>query len=290
MIKKISTILLVVFLTFVLSVVVWADRRKEVYKEIDLKGEKSLAVKIEFGAGELYLNGTSSAKLLQADVSYDPGHSDFVCEYDESEEKGELYLGTDLEESEGLYLDDQEDENWWDLKFTGKIPIDFDIDIGAAESELDFTGLKINDLDLNIGAAKGLITFRKPNPERISRISIDAGASKLDIEGLCNANFKRMDFDGGVGDFTLDFSGEIDHRAFVQIDMGLGHLTLLLPKDIGVRVESKDSILSALSITKGEFEEIEEDVWVNDKYGETEGELDIEIDIGLGGVDIELVE
>lgn len=290
MIRKISIILLFVFLTFVLSFAVWADRRKEVYKEIDLKSEKSLTVRIEFGAGELYLSRSNSTKMLQADVSYDPGHSDFVCEYDESKEKGELYLGTDLEESEGLYLDDQEDENWWDLKFTDKIPIDFRIDIGAAESELDFTGLKIKDLDLNIGAAKGVITFRKPNPETISRISIDAGASKLEMEGLSNANFKRMDFDGGVGDFTLDFSGQINHRAFVQIDMGLGHLTLLLPKDIGVRVESKDSILSALSITKGEFDEIEEDVWVNDKYGETEGELNIEIEIGLGGVDIELVE
>ena len=290
MIKKIFAILLVIFFILFFSLLVWADKRKEVFKEIDLEGEKSLAVKIEFGAGELYLSKNSSEKILQAEVSYDPAHSDFVYEYDESEGRGKLYLGTDLDEREGLNLDQVEEENWWDLTFTDKIPIDFNIDVGAAESELDFTGLKIKDLDIDIGAAKGVITFRKPNPEKISRLKIDTGASKLEIEGLSNANFTRMDFDGGIGDFTLDFSGELKHQAFVNIDMGLGHMTILLPRGTGAKIESKDSILSSLSIEKGAFEEIEEDVWVNDEYGQTAGELNIEIEIGLGAVEIEMID
>jgi len=152
------------------------------------------------------------------------------------------------------------------------------------------TGLKIKDLNVDMGAAKGVILFRKPNPEKISRMNIDAGACKLEIEGLGNANFKEMSFDGGVGDFTLDFSGELNHEAFVEIDMGLGRLTILVPDNIGVKIESKDSILSALSIEKDEFDEIEEDVWVNDQYGRTEGELNFNIEVGLGTVDIETID
>ncbi len=290
MTRKICTFLLLISLSLLAALTVWAGRNKDVYKEIELKDEKSVSVKIEFGAGELYLSRSSSDKMLQADVSYDPEHSDFVLEYDRKEAGGELFLGTDFDESKHLDLDDAKDENWWDLKFTDKIPIDFDIDVGAAESELDFTGLKIKDLNVDIGAAKGMILFGKPNPEKISRMNFDAGACKLEIEGLANANFEEMTFDGGVGDFTLDFSGKLNHEAFVEIDMGLGRLTILVPKSIGVKIRSKDSILSALSIEKDEFDEIEEDVWVNDKYGETQGQLNIEIEIGLGAVDIESID
>jgi len=290
MTRKICAFLLLISLSLLVALAVWAGRNKDVYKEIELKDEKAVAVKIEFGAGELYLSRSSTDNMLEADVTYDPDHSDFVLEYDRKKEGGELFLGTDFDESRSLDLDDAKDENWWDLKFTDKIPIDFDIDVGAAESELDFTGLKIKDLNVDMGAAKGVILFRKPNPEKISRMNIDAGACKLEIEGLGNANFKEMSFDGGVGDFTLDFSGELNHEAFVEIDMGLGRLTILVPDNIGVKIESKDSILSALSIEKDEFDEIEEDVWVNDKYGETQGQLNIEIEIGLGAVDIEVID
>jgi hypothetical protein len=290
MLKRISQISVIILLIVLFSFVVWAAKRKEVYREVDLKEEKSLRVRIEFGAGELNLNRSDSEKIVEAEVSYDPAYADFFFDYEKSKEKGELFLGTELEEEKGVNLGDVTEKNWWDLSFTDRIPIDFEIDVGAAESELDFTGLRIMDLDLDIGAAKGLIQFRKPNPERISLFNIDVGASKLEMEGLGNANFKRMNFDGGVGDFTLDFSGDLNHQAFVEIDMGLGRLTILVPEDIGVRIESDGSFLSSISFDQGVFEEVEEDVWINDEYGKTEGELNFNIEVGLGTVDIETID
>ena len=290
MIRRTYQIFLTVLLVFLLCFAVWAGRKKEVFREVDLKDEKSLAVKIEFGAGELYLGKADSEKIVQAEVSYDPDYSDFFFDYDKSGHKGELFLGTELEEEKGVNLGDMDEKNWWDISLTNRIPIDFEIDVGAAEAELDFTGLKITDLNLDIGAAKAWIEFRKPNPERISRMRVDAGACKLEIEGLGNANFKRMDFDGGVGDFTLDFSGDLKHSAVVDIDVGLGHLTILVPEEVGVRVHSNGSIISSISFDKGEFHEVEEDIWINDEYGETEAELDFKIDVGLGAVDIEMID
>ncbi|MGB2696462.1 MAG: toast rack family protein [Candidatus Zixiibacteriota bacterium] len=290
MIRRMYQISLTIILVFLFCFGVGAGRKKEVYKEVDLKDEKSLVVKIEFGAGELNLRRTSSKKIVEAEVSYDPGFSDFFFDYDKSKDKGELFIGTELEEEKGVNLGDMDEKNWWDISFTDRIPIDFEIDVGAAEAELDFTGLKITDLDLDIGAAKAWIQFRKPNPERISRMRIDAGACKLEIEGLGNANFKRMDFDAGVGDFTLDFSGDLKHSAVVDIEMGLGHLAILVPEDIGVRIQSNGSILSSISFDKGVFEEVEDDVWINDEYGKTDAELNFKIEVGLGAVDIEMID
>jgi predicted membrane protein len=290
MIRRIYQISLTILLVFLLCFVLWAGRKKEVYRDVDLQDEKSLTVKIEFGVGELYLGKADSKKIVEAEVSYDPSYSDFFFDYDKSRDKGELFLGTELEEEKGVNLGDTDEKNWWDISFTDRIPIDFEIDVGAAEAELDFTGLKITDLDLDVGAAKAWIQFRKPNPERMSRMRIDAGACKLEIEGLANANFKRMDFDGGVGDFTLDFSGDLKHSAVVDIEMGLGHLTILVPEEIGVKIKSNGSILSSISFDKGVFEEVEEDVWINDEYGETDVELNFKIEVGLGAVDIEMID
>ena len=290
MIKRIFQIFVIILLIILFSFVVWAGKRKEVYREVDLKDEKSLRVRIEFGAGELNLNRSDSKKIVEAEVSYDPAYADFFFDYEKSKGEGELFLGTELEEEKGVNLGDVKEKNWWDLSFTDEIPIDFEIDVGAAESELDFTGLRIMGLDLDIGAAKGLIQFRKPNPEKISLFNIDVGASKIEMEGLGNANFERMSFDGGVGDFTLDFSGEFEHRAYVEIDVGLGSLDILVPKHAGVQIRSESSFLSSFSIDKRDFDEIEDDLYESDNFGESKKELIFDIEVGLGSVEVEVID
>ena len=40
-------------------------------------------------------------------------------------------------------------------------------------------------------------------------LTYDTGASSVTITGLADANFKKMEFKGGAGSFTLDFSGQL---------------------------------------------------------------------------------
>ncbi|HZD41100.1 MAG TPA: hypothetical protein VE131_10290, partial [Terriglobales bacterium] len=58
--------------------------------------------------------------------------------------------------------------------------------------------------------------------------------------GLANANFSTLTFSGGAGNYTLDFSGELQREAVVTIDSGLGNLSLIIPenRDAMVTVES----------------------------------------------------
>jgi len=166
-------------------------------------------------------------------------------------------------------------------------PITFETDVGACEAEFDFSGLKIDRLDMDLGASSVDVDFRKANPVRMHKMSIDVGASQLTIIGLGNANFDRLSFDGGVGDFTLDFSGELKRPGHVDIDVGLGSLTIRLPEDAGVEINSESSFLSSFSIDKREFDEVEDDVYQNDNFGQTDKELIFNVDIGLGSIDIE---
>lgn len=285
--KKIFWKILLVVVTACLSVTVSFAKKgdiEKIHKEIKFQGEKNLSVKIDFGGGVINLEKNNTGDILNADFEYDPDKFDMDIDYDKIEETGRLYLHS---KSEHGHLDLDTDDNYWHLGFTDTIPIGFEIDMGACEAELDFTGLKIDRLDLDLGASSTEITFRKPNPERISKINIDVGASELKIEGLGNANFDELSFDGGVGDFTLVFNGDLRHKAHVDIDVGLGSLTILLPENIGVRIRKEDSFLSSFSIDEDEFEEVESDVYESENFGKTEGELIFDIEIGLGSIEIE---
>jgi hypothetical protein len=287
--KSIGTTLLVLSVVCIAYSIAFAKENdtEKISRKIEFAGEKSLAVKIDLGGGIIELERNNTGNILDADIEYDPDQVDVDIDYHKIGDGGKLYLSS---KSEDQHFDLDTDDNYWHLEFTDRVPIDFEIDVGACEAEFDFTGLKINNLDIDLGASSTEINFKKPNPERISYINIDAGASKLKIKGLGNANFDKLSFDGGVGDFTLDFRGELRHKAYVDIDVGLGSLTVLLPENIGVRIRKEDSFLSSFSIDEDEFREVESNVYESENFGKTEGELIFDIEIGLGSVEIEYID
>lgn len=256
----------------------------KITKTIELKGEKHLTVKMDIGAGIIDLRRNRTGDLLNAEVEYDSDELRVDIEYDAEKDEGTLYLES---ESKRKGIDLDKEDHYWNLEFTDKIPISFEIDVGACEAELDFTGLKMDGLDMDLGASSVDVDFQVPNPVRIKKMSIDVGASRLSINGLGNANFGRLSFDGGVGDFTLDFYGDFDHRGYIDIDVGLGSLTILLPKDAGVEIRSESSFLSSFSIDEREFDEVDDDIYENENLGQTDKELIFDIEVGLGSVEVE---
>jgi hypothetical protein len=259
---------------------------KIIHKKIESKGEKNLTVKMDLGGGIIELGKNDAGNILEAEIEYDPDEVDVDIDYQKVGDGGNLYLSSESEDGHDFDTED----NYWHLEFTDRIPIDFEMDIGACEAEFEFTGLKLNDLDLDLGASSTEIIFRKPNPERISKIKLDVGASELTVKGLGNANFDKLSFNGGVGDFTLDFGGELKHKAYVDIDVGLGSLTILLPEDVGVRIRKEGSFLSSFSVDMDGVEEVESDVYESENFDKTEGELIFDIEIGLGSVEIEYID
>jgi len=257
------------------------DEIWKMHKEIQLKKEKLVNVEIDFGVGELKLGAGSGDLLLDADIEYSEDELRPEIVYQVQDSLGRLHLK--VEKAEHLR------HPWrsrWDLRFTNRVPLTFDIGIGANKGDLDFTGLRVRDLEINAGASSTVITFGRPNPEMLERIEISAGAAKLRVKGLGNANFNRLDFQGGAGIYILDFRGELGHKASVDISIGIAQLTLLIPGSIGTKIR-KDTPLTAFSIDG--FEE-ELGYYVNESFGKTKGTLIINIKSGLGSINVETVE
>jgi predicted membrane protein len=74
----------------------------------------------------------------------------------------------------------------------------------------------------------------------MSVLRYQTGASDIKLTGLANANFSTLTFSGGAGNFTLDFSGELQRDGVVTVESGLGNLSLIIPEDVDavVTVES----------------------------------------------------
>jgi len=247
------------------------DRRET----IPLSEAESAAVEVMFGAGDLEIEAGVSDQLFS-------GHFRYNVERWAPEVS---YEGDTLTIEQGATQEDWgiptgNIRNEWELEFSPEVPLEMDLKIGAGDGELDFTGLQLTQLDVDMGAGDFQVRFDEPNGARMSQLTLDTGASKLDVVGIGYAGPEQMNVQGGVGDIVLDFTGAWPRSSDVKVTSGVGSLTLRLPDDVGVRVKTEGGLTnvetSGLRRTG--------DAYVNDAFGETELELQIQITTGVGNI------
>jgi hypothetical protein len=174
--------------------------------------------------------------------------------------------------------------NEWTLAFSKGVPLDLRLDVGASGGEIELGGLAIENLDLTMGAADLRVGFDKPNPERLSSLHIYSGAAKLELHELGNANLDELTFDGGLGTYLFDLSGDWQRSANVRIQAGASQVTLRLPREIAVRVCPGD-------LYRDQMNGLQErdGCYVNTLYGQSDITLDIALDLGLGKLHVRQV-
>ncbi len=183
-------------------------------------------VSISFGAGKLTLS--PGAKNLV----------DGTIVYNVEELKPEIVEdGNNIEIKQGNFkkIPPKGMKNEWDLKL-GKAPMDLVIEAGAYDGTLELGGLSLKSLEVKDGASNVDLTFSKPNPIDMSILRYSTGASDVKLTGLANANVSTMTFSGGAGNYTLDFSGDLQQDVVATVDSGLGNVTLIIPSDVNAKV------------------------------------------------------
>jgi hypothetical protein len=90
-----------------------------------------------------------------------------------------------------------------------------------------------------------------------------------------------MDFQGGVGNYTLDFSGELQQDAIVDIKAGLSNMVISIPEGIPATVVIEGGLTNVT--ISGEWDQSG-----NSYSQEGEGyELTIKVDLGAGNLGLE---
>ena len=251
---------------------------QEKEESIPLDGTEPVAVDILFGAGELEIQAGEEDELFSGHFKYNVEEWEPEISYDDDQ----LVIRQGSSDEDWGFPTDEGVRNEWDLALSPAVPLEIELKIGAGEGEWDFGGLQLEELDIELGAGDFTAYFGEPNEIEMRDLDINAGASKLQIFDVGNASPKRMAVKGGVGDITLELTGEWANSASIDVTTGVGSLTLRVPDNVGVRVDVEGG-LSNIDVSGLHRSG---DAYVNDVYGEAEVELDIAVKTGVGQVNL----
>lgn len=237
-------------------------------------GERALSVDVEYGAGTLTVGPGQPGTLYRAALRFDAE----AFEPETSYENGRLHIGIDDAEVRGRHVEG----GTLTLELSPRVPLDLDLAFGAAEANIELGGLRIERLEVATGASVTELSFSQPNPIQAESVTFQVGAARFVATGLGNANTRMLSVEGGVGEVDLDFSGAWAADMHATVEMGLGKLTLRLPRGLGVHIE-KDGLLAAIEaeglIKQG-------NMYYTEGFQQAKRKLNVEIDAAFNAIQI----
>ncbi|SDL63567.1 Cell wall-active antibiotics response 4TMS YvqF [Catalinimonas alkaloidigena] len=152
------------------------------------------------------------------------------------------------------------EKNVWNLQLNDRTPMNLDIELPAGTADLELGSLNLNEIEMDAGA----------------------GDFEIDLRG---SSARELEINAGVGEVTIDLSGDWDHDFNADINGGIGQVTLILPRNVGVRVHA-----SGLGSIDADGFEKDGGNYVNDLYGHAKHNLRIDISGGLGSIELRLAD
>lgn len=230
-------------------------------QSVERNDADSVQAEINLGAGKLTVSGGASS-LLDATFTYNVAEWEPEVEYDVSSGEGDLTISQPTVRERNTIPTSLKDVRYdWDLRFNDSVPMDMSVNMGAGEGDLRLDSLSIESLNFQGGAGD---------------VSID----------LSGGTARNLDFTLGAGEVEIDLSGRWDEDLSANVKGGVGKLTFLLPSSSGVRVQVQGGLgsVSAVGLSK------DGNIYTNDAYGDSDVTLDIDIEGGIGEINLEIVE
>jgi hypothetical protein len=232
---------------------------QEVTETVERQDAQDARITVVMGAGELNI-GAGSANLMEAEFTYNVEEWVPEVSYEVSDGTGILEVRQpEMEETVGIPTGAI--TNRWDLTFSDALPLVMHVTLGAGENQLSLADLDVRSLSLEAGAGE---------------VTVDLGGS-----------LEELDVEAGVGDLQINLSAE-GRTASLDgtIQGGVGSTTVVLPDDVGVRVQVQQGLGS---VNAAGFNQ-DGDVYTNDAYEESEVSIDLRIDSGVGEVTLQLAD
>lgn len=238
-----------------------------------------LDVRVSYGAGRFRVRSADGDALYRMHLRYDEEAYEPMAELAD----GRLRLGVDVIRR-SIHLG-KGDRGEMDLELGTGVPMDLKLDFGAVRADVDLGGLSLTDLRLSTGASDARVDVSRPNPVRMGRAELQVGAADFTARHLGNLNTERIAVSAGVGDVTLEFTGEWRRDARVSVDMGLGSLRLRFPEGLGVKLE-KDTFLTSLDaqglVKRG-------DAYYSTNWDDADRRIVVQVDAAFGSIDVSWV-
>jgi N-terminal domain of toast_rack, DUF2154 len=168
---------------------------------------------------------------------------------------------------------------------------DFTYNVADLKPEVEYSGgtLVVKQPEIEgLPALQGITGFRNEWDLRLHegtpmnlKVDLGAGTSDLRLTGLA---LTGLNISQGAGRSSVDLSGDWKRDLEGAIDVGAAEITVRLPRDVGVRVEAGAGVgtINAPGLTK------DGNVYTNAAYGVSDVTLRLDIEAGVGRVNLEV--
>ena len=248
-------------------------------------GLQPLAVRADLPAGKMEVSAGSPVALYDVSLSYCRDHFRPLSRFEEGGTRTGL-PGWSLLEIAALPLrgdpaaDTGSEPNLMTLLLRPGVPLDLRLSVGRGEMDLDLTALGVARLTAHGGSGPAAIQFKAGNSRDMEQFRFVAGGGAVRLEGLGWGRVTSLEFHGGAGGATLDWSGPGPAEAAAFLDPGTGNLSLSFPADLGV-------VLTGKGLRPGaEFQgfRAQGGVWVSANAEKAERRLTLVLDPGEGEI------
>ncbi len=282
------SIVMLMSLAMILCSVSFARDRQTLDKSAPADAEvKTIHLEADMGAVEFVMEAHDGGDIYTAEVRYDADKVRVDVNYEKSGSSADLYLSS---EKIRKNLDLDTDDCRWRVSLSRDYAWEIKLDAGVVDGKIDLSGLPVESMGIDLGVSDCKIRFTEPNPVEMRRLSIDAGVGDFEMIGLGYANVSDLEFDGGTGEFVLNYDGYQRGTQTAGIDMGVGSVTLEIPRGVPVRVETDDSWLNSIKAPREFFDEVDDGVYETEDYEDAGYGIEVEMDVGIGSAKIDIVE
>lgn len=222
--------------------------------EQTIKAGKANKIKalIHISGGTLNIFNESS-DLADVDLSYNKNEWNPSVSYTEDDKLGKLIVKASISGDEKRV----DDDNVCNIKLNKKFEYALGIVLGAGVANLDFDGYKIK---------KALFKL---------------GVGSFDIN-LANTSLPLLKIDAGIGEATVDLTGDYKNDLKAEINAGIGELKIYVPNNIGVQFEVNGFLgdVDASGFRKDGKK------YTNSEYGESKHTITMRIKGAIGSIKI----
>jgi hypothetical protein len=272
----------------------FAKENNKIDQSANRTSEKSINVDISLNNGRIFLEKGIKDNIFDGEFYYkdnlpeinyeivgETGRLTIRFDQQRFRTKGQENKFTHLSSLDNLYEDECR------LKLSPDLPITLNLDLGVTKGELNLGGLQLKGINLSSGVSKTKVDFDEPNPISLEYFDVEAGVGALDIINLGNANFRHFKFEGGIGDYVIDFAGDHYLDTKVDIGVGIGKVKIYLPRSAGVRMKVDKSFFCSFNI-----DDIykKDDLYYNENWGKTDNSLDMNLETGVGNFSVVWIE
>jgi hypothetical protein len=246
------------------------------------QGERELRARINFSAGTLHLVPAPRGLLYRMTLAWDPERFSPVGEWNAPGR--EVTLGVRSVGGTGLKVSSRHQlEQHAVVELPTDIDVSVDAQVGAVEADLELGGLRLTDATVRTDASRSVVRFSRPNQVACRLLEMSGGATNFVAYDLANSRCEDIRFEGGVGDVTLDLSGEWTIDAQVRVKITLGEVTLLLPRDLGVALTVNRFLasLDAAGFTRADGR------YLSPGYEAATRHLNITVSVAVGGLRVD---